>query len=330
MGKRILEDTPELIEEFRKDFLEDNYSIKDLCEKHSCSSAVIQRFLKKHNIKRVYKYNPSSEDISFIIKELSNGSTHTSIAKTLNIPPYLLSSYIRRNIIRAKKWSNELDNTDWINNENSLFWYVLGLLASDGHLDNFNNISFFQKDGRFIKKLQKWIHHHGVLYGKQCYIIHINNALLHAKLIDLGFSSDKRYSIPFIKAPNASLQWLFIRGLFDGDGSLYFSYTSGRFDGINWQITSGSKSMAEGLCTFLATQGINYYTEEYLSEANNTYYHVGVRAKREIKKLFSLMYNDNLEYKSPIKYGKFLKILKIFEIDKQVDDIVDADMKISE
>ena len=70
MGKRILNDTPELIEEFKKDFIENDYSIKYLCIKHSCSSAVIQRFLKKHNIKKVCKYTPSAEDVIFIIQEL--------------------------------------------------------------------------------------------------------------------------------------------------------------------------------------------------------------------------------------------------------------------
>lgn len=330
MGKKILNDTLELIEEFKKDFIEKDYSIKDLCVKHSCSPAVIQRFLKKHNIKKIYKYNPSAEDIIFIIQEIKKGSTHKSIADTLQVPAYLINSYIKRNINRTKKWSNELENTNWVDEQNPLYWYVLGLLASDGHLGKFNEISFFQKDGRFIKQLQKWIHHNGVLYGKSCYCIHINNPLLHAKLEELGFSNDKRYSIPFIKAPNEKFQWLFIRGLFDGDGSLYFNYTSGRFEGINWQITSGSKNMTEGIYNFLLNQNIKCYIDKNTSTAGNSYYHIGVRSADSIKQVFSLLYGDNIEYKLPIKYGKFLKILKIIEINKQVDDIVEAAMKIAD
>lgn len=328
MGKRILNDNPELIQEFREDFIENNYSIKELCLKHSCSPAVIQRFLKKHNIKRVYKYTPSAEDIIFIIQELEKGNTYKSIADTLQVPAYSISSYVKRNIYRTKKWSNELEDTGWINDDNPLFWYVLGLLASDGHLGKFNEVSFFQKNSKFIKQLQKWISHHGVLYGKKCYTIHINNALLHTKLEELGFSNDKRYSIPFIEAPNEDLQWLFIRGLFDGDGSLYFNYTSGRFEGINWQITSGSKSMTDGICRFLSKQNIKYYIDTCTSAANNLYYHIGVRSLEGIKQIFSLLYKNNEEYKFFIKYGKFLKILKIIEIHKQVDDIVEAAMKI--
>lgn len=330
MGKRLLNDIPELIEEFRKDFLEGNYSIKDLCQKHSCSPAVIQRFLKKHGIKRVYSYNPSADDVAFIVQELQKGSTHKSIADSLQVPSYTISSYIKRNIVRTKKWSNELADTNWITEKGPLFWYVLGLLASDGHLGKFNEVRFFQKDGRFVKQLQKWIHHNGSLYGKSCYQIHINSALLHTKLKELGFSSDKRYSVPFILAPTPELQWLFVRGLFDGDGSLYFAYTSGRFDGVNWQITSGSKNMVEGLCAFLESQNIKFYQEECLSEANNTYYHVGIRSIDELKNLFSLLYGTNLEYKLPVKYGKHLKFLKLLEIHKQVDDIVEAAMKIAE
>lgn len=330
MGKKIFNDTPELIQEFKKDFIDNNYSIKDLCNKHSCSPAVIQRFLKKHNIKRVYKYNPSAEDISYIIEELNKGNTYKNIANVLKVPAYLISSYVKRNIFRSKKWSNELTDTTWIDDQNPLFWYVLGLLASDGHLSSFNEICFYQKDGRFIKQLQKWICHEGTLYGKSCYSIHISNALLHTKLKELGFSKDKRYSIPFIEAPNEDLQWLFIRGLFDGDGSLYFKYTSGRFENINWQITSGSENMTNGLCAFLLKQGIKCYKEECISDAGNKYYHIGVRSKDTIVQVFKLLYGKNIEYKLSIKYGKFLKILKIIEINKQVDDIVEAAMKIVE
>lgn len=39
----------------------------------------------------------------------------------------------------------------------------------------------------------------------------------------------------------------YIRGLFDGDGCLYYKYISGVFEGKTWQITSGSKLIAEGL-----------------------------------------------------------------------------------
>jgi len=325
MGKSILNDSQELIEEFRKDFLENNCSVKDLCVKHSCSPAVIQRFLKKHGIKRVYKYNPSSEDILFIKNSIEEKRTYKSIAEELNVPSYLISSYVNRNIIRKKKWSNEIEDDSWINENNSLYWYVLGLLASDGHLGRFNEISFFQKDLSFIKKVQKWIHHNGVIYGKSIGVIHINSAFLHTKLIEKGFSSDKRYTIPFIKAPNSYLQWLFIRGLFDGDGSLYFKYISGVMEGLSWQICSGSENMTNGLYSFLNSEGIKCHKEKRKSSVGNTYYHIAVRSKEPIIKLFSLLYNnESIEYKLPKKYGKFLKLLELFKLNKQVDDIVDA------
>lgn len=88
--------------------------------------------------------------------------------------------------------------------------------------------------------------------------------------------------------------------------------------------------MINGLCKFLTKQNIKYYTDECTSIADNIYYHIGVRSIESIKQLFSLLYKDNIEYKLPIKYGKFLKILKIIEINKQVDDIVEAAMKIAD
>ena len=46
--KKLLSDSIENVEIFRKEFLEDDLSVIELADKHKCSTSVIQRFLKKH------------------------------------------------------------------------------------------------------------------------------------------------------------------------------------------------------------------------------------------------------------------------------------------
>lgn len=327
MGKKkILEDSSELITKIRKEYLEEVKSIKELADIYSCSTSVIQRFLSKHGIKRNESFNPAPHERKFITEQLALGRLHKDIASDLEIKPYLLNRYINRELLHKGKYSNKLFSNTWILKKEPLFWYFLGLFSADGHLGTNNVVSIFQKDGKYLKKLQKLIGHNGKLYGKEktCYTLNINSPLLHGILEEYGFAPDKRYNAPFIVAPSIKEQWLFIRGLFDGDGSMYYNYVSGRFEGLDWQICSGSKIMAKSLYNFLVEQGLTPTMENCISGVGNPYYHVCIRKQSDVEKLFNVLYADCPILCLHSKYKRFLKLTKLIDIHKQVDDIVDA------
>ena len=165
-----------------------------------------------------------------------------------------------------------------------------------------------------------------MLYGKgrTCYILNINSPILHNILEEFGFTSDKRYNAPFITAPSIREQLLFIRGLFDGDGSIYYNYISGRFEGLNWQVCSGSEIMAKSLYNFLIEQGLSPTIGNCTSSVGNPYYHVCIRRQSNIKTLFNILYTDYPILCLHSKYKRFLKLIKLIDIHKQVDDIVDT------
>lgn len=329
--KKLLSDSIENVEIFRKEFLEDDLSVVELADKHKCSTSVIQRFLKKHNIRKNYIFKPTIEQHNYIVSMLSEGKLHKDIAYQLGIQPYIINRYINSHILHIGKYSNQLLNEDWIKNKTEIFWYFLGLFTADGHLGKFNEVAIFQKDGHYLKQLQSLISHNGKLYGedKTCYIIHITSKLLHLTLESYGFTGDKRYNAPFIKADSLKNQLLYLRGLFDGDGSLYYRYVSGRFEGINFQITTGSLEIMENVYLFLIKDlGINAYKDSAVSNVGNTFYHVGIRNKESIKKLFPLLYKDSKSICLYRKYKNFLKLLELIKLNDKVDDIVESSMKI--
>lgn len=327
MGKRkILKDSNELITKIRKEYLEEVKSVKELATIYNCSTAVIQRFLNKHCIKRNGSFNPTLHERQFITAQLALGRQHKDIAADLGIKPYLLNRYINRDILHRGKYSNKLFDDNWILERTPLFWYFLGLFSADGHLGTNNIVSIFQKDGNYLKKIQKLIGHKGMLYGKDktCYTLNINSPILHNILEELGFTSDKRYNAPFVTAPSIREQFLFIRGLFDGDGSIYYNYVSGRFEGLDWQVCSGSEIMAKSLYNFLIKQGLSPTIENCISSVGNPYYHVCVRRQSDVKILFNILYTDYPILCLHSKYKRFLKLIKLMDIHKQVDDIVDT------
>lgn len=330
MGKRLLEDSAELVAQIKKEFFDDCLTIKEVASIHNCSTPVIQRFLKRHNIRRNFKFSPSSDEQLLIREKLKVGYTRKEIAELLNVKPYLVNAYVNREILNKGQYNNELTSEKWIEDKNCLYWYFLGLFASDGHLGKFNEISIFQKDGHYLKELQHLIGHTGKLYGenKTCYILKINSHLLHSNLEELEFEGDKRYNAPFIKCPSTDFQFLYLRGLFDGDGSIYYNYISGAFENIKWEICTGSEKVATCLNSFLSDINIHSYIFKNISSAGNNYYHVEVKNKKDIIKIFELLYKDYPSLCLKTKYKKFLKLIKLIELNTQVDEIVDSSMKI--
>lgn len=78
-------------------------------------------------------------------------------------------------------------------------------------------------------------------------------------LISNGCTQNKTFSIKFPSFENRGLMWSFIRGYFDGDGSVYRDIGR-KFIGFNF--TSGSKEFLEGLKKFLYEDGIYGYLSE--------------------------------------------------------------------
>lgn len=324
MSKGFFNDDQSTIDKVYNLYVDENKTVLEVSNILGCSTAVLQRFLKKHGIRKSSEsVDATTENIQIIQNMLSEGNTYEQIANQLGCKKHQIGLLVRKYIKNSGKYSNSI-NENWIKDDNPLFWYFLGIFSSDGHYGDFNEVDLYQKDQKYLKDLQLLFNHTGKLYGdKKCGTLRLNSAILHHKLEELHFTSDKRYTAPFVKAPTNELQWYFIRGLFDGDGSLYFNYTSGVFENTNFQICTGSLDMVTGLQIFFKENNISYQTYERISEANNKYWQVSIRSSEGILKIKELMYNNNFKFCLRSKYNKFLKYKNLLEINKQVDDIVE-------
>lgn len=313
--KKLLEEDENTILKIKELYLENNMTTAQVAKEFGCSTAVVQRFLKKHSIRKVEGFFPNKEQQQYIKEAVNNKITYKEIAETLNVNCWNITRYINREILHKGKYSNVLCKTSWYKNRTALFWYFAGLFTSDGHLGKFNELRIFQKARKYLKNIQLFIGHKGLLYGKSstCFILSICDEQLHKIFEEAGFTEDKRYTAPFMKANTIENQWIYLRGIFDGDGSFYYKFVSGRFEGSNWEICSGSKSLVTTLKSFLRSQSINSNIEICKSTVNNNYYRLTVRNQKDLKKLFKNLYKTNTKYKLDVKYKKFKLYIKILE-----------------
>ena len=125
-----------------------------------------------------------------------------------------------------------------------------------------------------------------------------------------GIKPKKSLSVEFPKIPNAFLRD-FIRGVFDGDGSVFFDPRSKKFP-IRSKFGGGSRSFIKEFEISLQKLGLpkrNIYEQK----TKNGIYYMFIYGHKDSKKLFTILYK-NVQNK-PFLERKYKKFLKGFQED---------------
>lgn len=179
--------------------------------------------------------------------------------------------------------------------------YLLGLLYSDGNISShisgnkeFNRVSFSQKDPIFMNKVVKLLEFDGNLYTNKrtkVLILSMSSNHMAGKLLELGLYPNKSLTVKF---PNIPIKYQphFIRGMFDGDGSI------NKTDGVI-SIISGSKEFINSLYDVLKQNDINIRKYHY------KYSTIKISKQSEKLKFANYIYKDKKDMFFDRKYDIF-------------------------
>lgn len=177
----------------------------------------------------------------------------------------------------------------------ALYW--LGYLAADGTINIENRAYAFVlycKDKVILEKYNKFMLNQGKIkiWNKQgVYGCYINSKEICLWLKNkCGIGPNKA----LVLNPLIDITWDFIRGYFDGDGSI-------RLQGVHCEskFTTGSLAWANKISEFLNKNSIY----NMIKQKENAY-DVNIYRKEEVRKLFELMYKDAEVY-TQYKYDRF-------------------------
>jgi len=195
---------------------------------------------------------------------------------------------------------------DGINEINA---YILGIIYSDGCL-TFDKHSHRYKlnitlnDQEIMNKIHGMMTPNKKLYeykhprGKQTsYSIISSNEEDIDFIVKLGVTERKSKVITFPKLATKYIRH-FVRGYFDGDGSVYINRTKTNYKGvinhyeyINASFTTGSENFAKQLLMVLNNKGINANLVKDSREYNDSWY-VKIYDKKSIGKFYNWIYRD--------------------------------------
>jgi len=312
-------------------FLFENYverkrSLIDIAKECGCSRQNVLRKIRQFNIplrtrNEARKLAYDRHKISF--KRVDEyGSERLVIPGSLEINKHFFSS-----------WSKEMA-------------YVLGVIYTEGNLFCDQNIYRFtvgQKEPELLNKVLSLMDCNAKVHHRRkrgisgdLYFFHVHHKEIYADLINLGLFPNKSDTIDFPNIPQEFVRH-FIRGCWDGDGSIYFE--SGELRG---SYTCGSLNFIEKLVQELykigISKGVSYRYEksgkrvlmpvtskEMLSKhpdsrfpltihedkRSNAYY-IRTATRENIEKLFHYFYDgvDESMYLTR-KYNVFVKGLNL-------------------
>lgn len=267
---------------------------------------------------------PYKEEIIYSYKK---GETIRNIASSYNVDPRTVSSFLKQFGINIKKphppkiYSVKEDIFQNIDTEEKA--WMLGFIYADGYIDSSKTklkFTLAEKDKDVLEKIKSILRSNSPIkrkegrqikgtdyFGSSTVTLMISNAQICQDLEKHGAFYKKSLKLQFPLFLKDELIRHFIRGYFDGDGSITF----GRHDFPKISIAS-NKEFLEGIHDILLKENItsNIYASNR-SKVNS----LEINAKSSVEKFLNYIYKDSnifMERKYQ-RYKYFFETGKMFE-----------------
>lgn len=262
-------------------YVNDKRSLDDIAKLYSVSKTSIYKRLKKYSV-----------------KQRSKSEARIEAQKQGKLPQQFFD--IDENFFSS--WSFEMA-------------YVLGLIITDGCVSGSGTVSLSMNDKDLLEKVKQVMgSKHKITPSKRqkgLYCFYFSRKKLVRDLEKLYVVPRKSLAVKFPEIPQIYLPD-FLRGVFDGDGSVFFDPRRPKFP-IRSKFVSGSQDFIIGLQSNLEFLGMPKRTI-YKQRTKNGWSYMFIYGHKDSAKLFEILYKNNqnglfLER----KYKRFLVGLKKFE-----------------
>lgn len=279
-----------------------------------CSKCSVLRYIHLKNISLKTKSKRDDDNLlkdkkETILKLYHQNVSQCEIAKIVGHSQPCVSKFLQSFGLRAKEWKYSVDESyfDKIDSEEKA--YILGWFYSDGSVDEAGKmrIQILQTDSYILEWIKGQLKFDGELYqiparntSKPQTAICINRKNLADKLITLGCIPNKAnvLQMPTFEQVPKEFFHHFLRGYFDGDGSISTD--------LRVVAVTSSPVFCESLARFLVTLGIESNT--YVRKNSKM---VFFTKNSEKLKFLNYIYKDATVFLKR-KHEKYLQMLEKF------------------
>lgn len=314
-----------------KNLIENEYDVKSICKILNITTQQYRYYrlklgIKNNNIsiknnkcklnkKTKKEYIELKNKVGNVYRQTLNLNKTSEI---LNVSKDWIRRELRFQNINIFNLQNQIKINEFIFEkiitEEQAYW--LGFLYADGNLHSKGNgieLTLKIDDSKHIEKFGKFLDFTGKYYNKQrqkAYKIHFSSKKVHTDLIKLGCIPKKSLILTFPTEQQVPLHLIhhFIRGYFDGDGSIT--------DPLKVPISIsllGTKEFLESLIKTLEIKGKSSILKKNKKHLNNTFY-ISMSGNNA-RNLISYIYKDATIFLER-KYDRYIKHIE--RINKNV------------
>lgn len=267
------------------------------CKKYHHRESTIKDILIKNNIhirdkseagKNKEKVHLPKDIEDKIVENYLNGKGLASSGKDFKIGPQKVRNILVNRNIKIRSYSESASisnslrkkyscNLDYFKNENSRMAYILGFVAADGSISlegNVLKISLSRKDRELLEKIKDELEYTGEIKdytnskGFDISSLQITCKEYKEDLAKYNIIPQKTYTFSFPKMLNKKYWVDFIRGYWDGDGTIC---TAGK-EAIRASLCGYRKEFLEDVLEFLEKEFNIPKVTIRLKKNSNTYY----------------------------------------------------------
>ncbi|MGL4848153.1 MAG: hypothetical protein ACRC28_04375 [Clostridium sp.] len=281
------------------------------------------RQLDKQDKEQIIEYYYKFKDRSF-----------GEIANELNFSKRSISRVLRESNIKTRRKNRYVLNEKFFNEiDSEEVAYILGYIYADGFVgdEKYNNVVITSIDKDIIEKISEAIEFSGEIRiggkggfenSKDGYILNFSSEIMASDLRRIGLYPNKSLTMEEVPIINGELIRHFIRGYFDGDGTIIQSHNCSYHTLANGEIKKYvyKKYSFEMLGTekflleLIRKMNVKYY--KILDTKTKEIKRVVCRAKYDLKYIYNFLYKDSNIYMER-KYKKWNQILSAFIEDKE-------------
>lgn len=276
--------------------IKENKSYRETSKELGCSQTAVRNWAIKFGFVKTPKYIELNQTYGkeIILKYQKEGILIKDIAQQYNVDSSIIARLLKYNNIELKtrkEIKKELDNRNLcrifsVNHDYFKIWnhnmaYILGFIAADGNilhrkyqgkLRSRLTINLNAVDIELLEKIKKELQYEGNIYKFKSKLkykkfdscsLKIDSKDLVSDLINLGITEKKSYTIKIPDNIPEKYEIDFVRGYFDGDGSVNGYYPTNSNEvrtktlQIRVRIASGSKEILEQINTIFVKRGLN-------------------------------------------------------------------------
>lgn len=258
--------------------------------------------------------NPWTTKEIELVKDNIGRLTYTEIGNLMNRSCASVQSKIRWLPI-GRKIKKHFLNSRFFRNWSPAMSYVLGFIAADGnvcHSGRAHTLHIASDDLDVVEKIRAVMKYEGPIHrkqrlnGKTSYALRICDQIIFNDLVKLGITERKSLTIRPPMIPQAFIVD-FLRGFFDGDGSVYLR--SNKYPSrLAVVFYTASLHMAKFIHPSLRTllKGLTTSNIQSRKTSRGTQYYMVSMGHKASAKLFTLFYSNTNLYMNR-KFQKFLQ-----------------------